>query len=91
MICKRITVKGKVQGVYFRASTQDKAEELGLTGEVRNLPDGNVEVIACGRDEQVQRLLEWCHVGPPRAEVEEVLVEELPVRPFDGFRVVRRW
>ncbi|HEX6182059.1 MAG TPA: acylphosphatase [Chitinophagaceae bacterium] len=90
MICKRITVIGKVQGVYFRASAQEKALELSLTGEVRNLPDGNVEVIACGSSDGVQRLIDWCHEGPPRAQVERVLVEDTEVRGFDGFRITRR-
>ena len=90
MVCKRITVIGKVQGVYFRASTQEQAVSLGLLGEVRNLPDGNVEVIACGPPDQVQRLIDWCHDGPPRAVVEQVLVEDMEVRGFDGFRIARR-
>ncbi len=90
MICKRITVVGKVQGVYFRASAQEKAVELSLTGEVRNLPDGNVELIACGSSDSVQRLIDWCHEGPPRAKVEQVLVEDWDVRGYDGFRIVRR-
>ena len=90
MVCKRITVIGKVQGVYFRASTQEKAVELGLTGEVRNLPDGNVEVIACGTSDNVHQLIDWCHEGPPRAKVDQVLVEDWEVRGYDGFRIVRR-
>ncbi|HYF33039.1 MAG TPA: acylphosphatase [Chitinophagaceae bacterium] len=90
MICKRITIKGRVQGVYFRASAQDKAEELGVTGEVRNLADGNVEVIACGTVEQVQQLAGWCHVGPPRARVEQVILEDAPMKEYEGFRIVRR-
>ena len=90
MVCKRITVIGKVQGVYFRASAQEKAMELSLTGEVRNLPDGNVEVIACGSSDSVQQMIDWCHEGPPRANVERVLVEDMEVRGYDGFRIVRR-
>ena len=76
--------------MYFRASTQEQAVMLGLLGEVRNLPDGNVEVIACGPSDQVQRLIDWCHDGPPRAVVEQVLVEDMEVRGFDGFRIARR-
>ena len=90
MVCKRIIIIGKVQGVYFRASAQERAVELSLTGEVRNLPDGNVEVIACGPSDSVQQLIDWCHEGPPRAVVERVVVEDLEVRGFDGFRIVRR-
>lgn len=90
MVCKRIIVRGKVQGVFFRASTKDKADELGITGEVRNLPDGGVEVVACGSETQVQQLIEWCHAGPPRAKVEQVIVNELPEQQFEGFRIARR-
>ena len=90
MICKRITVVGKVQGVYFRASAQEKAIALGLLGEVRNLADGNVELIACGSSDGVQQLIDWCHVGPPRAEVEQVFVEDMDARGFDSFRITRR-
>ena len=90
MVCKRITIIGKVQGVYFRASAQEKALALGLTGEVRNLPDGNVEAIACGPEGSVQQLIAWCHQGPPSAKVEQVKVEDMPVKVYDGFRIVRR-
>ena len=89
MVCKRITIIGKVQGVYFRASAREKAEALGLTGEVRNLPDGSVEVIACGPDQEVEQLIAWCHIGPPSARVEQVLIGELPVKGYDGFRIAR--
>ena len=90
MVCKRITVIGKVQGVYFRASAQEEAIALGLVGEVRNLADGNVELIACGPASQVQQLIDWCHEGPPQAKVVQVLVEDMDVRGFDGFRITKR-
>ena len=90
MVCKRITVIGKVQGVYFRASAQEKAIALGLVGEVRNLADGNVELTACGQEDNLQQLIDWCYEGPPRANVERVLVEDMEARGFDGFRIVRR-
>lgn len=90
MICKRITINGHVQGVFFRASTKEKAEDLGLHGEVRNLPDGGVEVIACGDEAHVQRLVQWCHEGPPRAKVSSVQVTDIEPADFDGFKVVRR-
>lgn len=89
MSCIRIIVRGLVQGVYFRASTRERAEELGLTGEVRNLGDGSVEVVACGTAEQLQVLVDWCRVGPPHARVEEVEVTELADRQFSGFSVLR--
>ncbi|WP_347157444.1 acylphosphatase [Pontibacter chitinilyticus] len=75
---KRIAIRvyGKVQGVFFRASTQEKAEELGLTGFVQNEPDGSVYLEAEGNDEALQQLQQWVHQGPRRARVEKVEVEE---------------
>ena len=90
MVCKRIIIRGEVQGVYFRAATKEKAEELGVEGEVRKLPDGSVEVLVSGAEEKVAALIRWCHDGPPRAEVKEVSVSDLPFTRFEGFRVVRR-
>jgi acylphosphatase len=89
MACKRMVVRGRVQGVYFRASAREKAEELGISGEVRNLADGSVEVIASGTDEQLSELLKWCKVGPPHATVDEVIVSDLPEREFKGFSIIR--
>jgi len=67
-----ILVSGDVQGIFFRSGAQDEARRLGLTGWVRNLPDGSVEVMAEGRREALQKLLEWCEHGPPGASVSEV-------------------
>lgn len=63
---------GKVQGVFFRDSTRELAESLGLTGYVRNLPDGRVEVVVEGEKDSVDRLTKWCHAGPSRAIVSSV-------------------
>lgn len=65
-------VSGRVQGVFYRGSTQKRAEALGLTGWVRNLPDGRVEIVAEGNPEALQQLYDWCHDGPPAARVTEV-------------------
>jgi len=81
-------ISGKVQGVWFRASTQRQANELGVTGWVRNLNDGRVEVLACGSDEQIQQLLGWLQRGPEHAAVAEVQREEVPWQELEGFRVV---
>ena len=67
-----LVVRGRVQGVFYRASARDVAERLGLTGEVRNLPDGRVEAIAEGERERLEEFIDWCRRGPPMAEVEEV-------------------
>ena len=81
---------GRVQGVAFRASAVDEAREIGLTGWVRNLPDGSVELEAQGDDAQVAALLAWCDHGPPAARVTGVVVEDrAPIDDERGF-VLRR-
>lgn len=65
-----------MQGVYFRASTAERAAALGLRGYARNLPDGAVEVLCAGPLEAVESLLEWLWQGPPLARVDAVRVEE---------------
>lgn len=67
-----LIIKGYVQGVFFRASTRDIANSFGLTGWVRNMPDGNVEVVFEGAEEQVQKAVKWCHKGPYGATVTDV-------------------
>ena len=84
-----ITVSGKVQGVFYRQTTKEKARELGVTGEVRNLPDGDVFIIATGTEEQLRLLTGWCKKGPPRAVVTGVEIAELPLQTFGLFTVVR--
>ena len=79
-----IVIKGWVQGVFFRASAQQEGLQLGLTGEVRNLPDGSVEAIVEGERSAVDDFVAWCRRGPPSAEVEDVQVKLRP--PRDEFR-----
>jgi acylphosphatase len=86
----RILVSGRVQGVWFRASTREQALALGLDGDVRNLADGRVEIHAEGPTEAVDALVAWCRVGPSGARVAQVEVEEEPpVGAGSGFRVAR--
>ena len=73
------TVKGRVQGVFFRASTQRVAESLGITGYAINLPDGDVEVLACGPAQQVDQLGDWLQHGPDMARVDAIKVETIEV------------
>lgn len=77
IVARRCFVSGRVQGVYFRASTRQKAVELGLSGYASNLEDGRVEVLAVGDNRSVHLLIEWLHIGPPAAKVESVTVEEI--------------
>jgi acylphosphatase len=81
----RFLVSGLVQGVYFRASTQARAQQLELTGYAKNLADGRVEVVASGDAQALARLETWLQHGPPAAEVESVTREELAEQPYDGF------
>ncbi len=86
MKCIRCNVSGRVQGVFYRASTRQKALELGICGWARNLPDGSVEVIACGEEASLDRLLAWLEVGPSHARVEKVDWADIEEQVVEGFR-----
>jgi len=77
MNAARFIVRGRVQGVFFRASTRDQAVALKLAGHARNLLDGSVEVVAYGEAVAIDQLEAWLHQGPPTASVEELYREEL--------------
>jgi len=84
----RAIISGRVQGVWFRASTMEKAVECGVSGTVRNLVDGRVELVAEGEDERVDQLLRWAENGPPMAAVDRVDVEVLVSDGgLTGFRI----
>lgn len=85
-----VWVEGRVQGVFFRASAREKAVGLGLTGWVRNLPDGRVEIVAEGESRHIADFLDWCRTGPPRARVEECRVMEEKPREESGEFEVKR-
>ncbi len=85
--CRHFLVSGQVQGVFFRASTQDTARKLGLTGWVRNLADGRVELIACGEEAALKELEQWLWQGPRHARVERVAAQETATESFAGFSV----
>lgn len=70
--CRLCRVDGRVQGVWFRAHTQKEAQRLGVTGYARNLPDGAVEVLACGDETAVTQLQRWLHQGSPASRVDRV-------------------
>ncbi|HEX7340402.1 MAG TPA: acylphosphatase [Rhodanobacteraceae bacterium] len=88
MTCMRYVVTGRVQGVYFRASTREVALALGLVGQAVNCPDGAVEVTACGGSAALVRLEAWLHQGPPAARVDGVIAQVCikPSSPWRGFR-----
>ncbi|MBI3777455.1 MAG: acylphosphatase [Gammaproteobacteria bacterium] len=85
--CRHFRVCGRVQGVFFRAATEAAARRLGLTGWVRNLPDGSVELLACGEETKLEKLEQWLWQGPPRARVEQVQASETPPQSFGDFTV----
>jgi acylphosphatase len=84
-----IRVSGKVQGVFYRASTSDKAISLGLYGFVRNEPDGSVYVEAEGDEQKLNQLIAWCKQGPPRAVVSAVEANEQPLKHYNRFEIMR--
>lgn len=84
-----VFVSGKVQGVYYRATTRDTARDVGVDGWVRNLDDGRVEAVFEGPEEAVEEMVEFCHDGSDAAHVEDVDVSYEQPAGEDGFRV--RW
>jgi acylphosphatase len=88
-ICRRIVVRGRVQGVFYRKSAKEKADSLKLTGSVKNLEDGSVELFVFGPEKTVNEFVKWCHVGPPLAHVTGFRMEEIELRNFDKFEIVK--
>jgi acylphosphatase len=84
-VCRHCKVSGRVQGVFYRASTQQQAQMLGVTGKAVNCPDGSVEVIACGEEKAVKALCDWLWDGPRQAEVMQVDCEEIEFKDYSGF------
>jgi len=89
VITRQILVKGKVQGVFFRASAKEVAEENNLTGWVRNTNNSDVESVVAGEEEKVSAFIRWCRQGPRRAVVTEVIVTPTALQLFQEFKVRR--
>lgn len=85
--CRHFKVTGRVQGVFFRDTTRQVAQNLKLTGYARNMPDGSVEVLACGTRAGLDRLEEWLHSGPPHARVENVEAVAVDVAKPPSFTI----
>lgn len=83
--CRRFFVSGRVQGVFFRGGTQTEARRLGIKGWAKNLPDGRVEVLACGNEKALAALAEWLYHGPPHAQVTDVTANDVDCDPPSGF------
>ena len=84
---KKVVIRGRVQGVWFRKYAKDKADGFGLSGYVKNEFDGTVYIEVSGENEQVNTFIQWCHAGPPLAHVETVEVNENDVHHKDGFSI----
>lgn len=84
-----LLIKGKVQGVFYRASAKKTADEIGVTGWVKNTGDNNAEAVATGTEEQVQKFISWCRQGPPSAIVTEVIVAKPEEMKFEDFLVIK--
>ncbi|MGC3872343.1 acylphosphatase [Halomonas sp. GXIMD04776] len=83
--CIKATVNGRVQGVGYRHAVSKRAREANVAGHVSNLADGSVEVIACGEQEKIDRLIEWLWHGPPAAQVTHVQIEEIAWCEYTNF------
>ena len=84
-----LLIKGKVQGVFYRATAKEVALALDLKGWVRNTAEGNVEIIASGSEMAVQQFIDWCKKGPDKAIVTSINVTSIKDESFDDFRIVR--
>ncbi len=84
-----LMVKGKVQGVFYRATAKKVADEIGITGWVKNTPGNCVEMVASGSQQGLQQFIEWCKQGPARANVSEVKVAEIKEKTFNEFEIKR--
>jgi acylphosphatase len=84
-----LLIKGKVQGVFFRATAKDIADEMAISGWVRNTPDGDVEIIAAGSQQNIDRFVEWCKHGPEKAIVTNVSITQKEDQRFERFKILR--
>lgn len=87
-LCRHFVVTGRVQGVFYRAQTQQQANNLQLTGWVKNLPTGEVEVLACGEHEQIDKLYQWLLKGPKLASVTQINCQDKSWQEFSSFTIV---
>jgi acylphosphatase len=88
MICLKVTIEGKVQGVFFRKEAKKVADVLGVYGTVRNNADGSVELVAFGDREIVYKLIDYCHHGPELARVDKVSVKQIDGEMYEVFEIL---
>jgi len=86
-VCFQVHVSGTVQGVFFRASTQQQAIEFSISGYAKNLADGDVELMICGEQQNVEAMLKWLEHGPENAEVKDFQSKQVPLQEFNHFAI----
>ncbi|RRN76945.1 acylphosphatase [Pseudoxanthomonas sp. SGD-10] len=86
----QLLVKGKVQRVFYRASCKAVANQIGIKGLIKNLPDGDVYIEAEGEDILLSLFIDWCKKGPDDAEVQEVIVTDIELKNYSNFEIVKR-
>ena len=86
-VCAHLRISGIVQGVFFRVRTKEKAQELGLSGWVKNMPAGQVEAVIQGEKRIVENMIQWCRNGPPSARVTNVEIKWPPPTELTGFQI----
>lgn len=87
MVAAHLVISGRVQGVWYRASAREAALRFGVTGWVRNLPNGDVEAFAEGNRDDVERFIDWCRQGPPHARVDRVDVKWMEPERHAAFQI----
>ncbi len=85
----KLRITGKVQGVFYRAFTREKAQQLGIKGWEKNEPDGTVSAMGQGSEASLQQWIDWCREGPSEARVESVEVTGQPIANFQQFEIIR--
>lgn len=85
----QLIIKGRVQGVFYRASMRDKARELGASGFVKNMEDGSVYAEIEGEEETLGKMIDWCKRGPINSKVDEIDVLEQPSKAYKSFEISR--
>jgi acylphosphatase len=87
MPTRNLIIRGKVQGVFYRATAREVADKMGLSGWVKNTPEGHVEILVSGPADHLDEFIAWCQRGPGQAVVTGVSVQEVPDQQFEGFRI----
>jgi acylphosphatase len=86
---KHLIIYGQVQGVFYRATAKEVADQIGIAGWVKNTEDGSVEIMASGTEEELNKFIEWCKQGPRKAVVDKVKVLNTGDHAFNGFKIIR--